>query len=150
MSILKTFQVPLDYATKVCNMFASLGSLGTTVFFSSGDDGYVSNFMYCTSHSNLSSVGAGNCLTNDGTKRTIFQPNFPARCVDKYFKILKLIENSCPFVTTVGATTGINPEKAISFSGGGFSNYFAAPSYQSSQVKSFISALGTKNAGLFK
>ena len=32
-------QVPRDYAVKVCNQFARLGSLGTTVFFSSGDLG---------------------------------------------------------------------------------------------------------------
>ncbi|KAF8972690.1 peptidase S8/S53 domain-containing protein [Flammula alnicola] len=110
--------VPLDYATSVCNMLATLGSLGTTVFYSSGDEG----------------VGGGDCLTNDGTSRTLFQPAFPA---------------SCPFVTAVGATTGINPEKAISFSGGGFSRYFATPSYQSTAVNTFVTGLGTKFSGLF-
>ncbi|KAF9564221.1 subtilisin-like protein [Agrocybe pediades] len=110
--------VPLDYATKVCNMLATLGSLGTTVFYSSGDDG----------------VGGGDCKTNNGKNTVQFQPAFPA---------------SCPFVTTVGATTRINPEVAISFSGGGFSNYFGTPSYQSTAVNSFLTRLGTKNAGLF-
>jgi tripeptidyl-peptidase-1 len=110
--------VPLDYATSVCNMFATLGSLGTTVFFSSGDDG----------------VGGGDCETNDGTSTVLFQPNFPA---------------SCPFVTTVGATTKINPEVAVSFSGGGFSRYFATPSYQSAAVNTFITGLGTKFNGLY-
>lgn len=55
-----------------------------------------------------------------------------------------------PFVTTVGGTTGINPETAVSFSGGGFSNYFAQPSYQSSAVSTFLTALGSTNSGLFK
>ncbi|KAF8998513.1 peptidase S8/S53 domain-containing protein [Cyathus striatus] len=110
--------VPFDYATSVCNLFAQLGARGTTAFFSSGDDG----------------VGAGDCLTNDGTKQKIFQPNFPA---------------SCPFVTTVGGTTRVNPEVAVSFSGGGFSRYFAQPSYQTTAVNTFVTGLGTKFSGLF-
>ena len=36
---------------------------------------------------------------------------------------------SCPFVTTVGGTIRTNPEVAVSFSGGGFSNFFARPRY---------------------
>ncbi|EKM50516.1 uncharacterized protein PHACADRAFT_263851 [Phanerochaete carnosa HHB-10118-sp] len=110
--------VPSDYATEVCNLFGQLGARGSSIMFSSGDDG----------------VGAGNCLSNDGTNTERFQPNFPA---------------SCPFVTTVGATTRINPEVATSFSGGGFSNYFAQPSYQSSAVSAFLTKLGSTNAGLF-
>ncbi|KAH9479704.1 putative tripeptidyl-peptidase SED2 [Psilocybe cubensis] len=110
--------VPLDYATSVCNMLATLGSLGTTVFYSSGDEG----------------VGGGDCKTNDGTNKVQFQPAFPA---------------SCPFVTAVGATTRINPEVAISFSGGGFSRYFATPSYQTTAVNTFLNGLGTKFSGLF-
>ncbi|KAL4980617.1 hypothetical protein BDW66DRAFT_124385 [Aspergillus desertorum] len=54
-----------------------------------------------------------------GTDRTRFQPIFPA---------------SCPFVTSVGGTEGINPERAVSFSGGGFSDRFAHPSYQDSCI----------------
>ncbi|KAF8903507.1 peptidase S8/S53 domain-containing protein [Gymnopilus junonius] len=99
--------VPFDYATSVCNMFATLGSRGTTVFFSSGDYG----------------VGGSDCLKNDGSETVLFQPDFPA---------------SCPFVTTVGATTSINPEVAASFSGGGFSQYFAAPTYQKASCLSAI------------
>lgn len=110
--------VPLDYATEVCNLFAQLGARGSSIMFSSGDDG----------------VGAGNCLTNDGKNTKRFQPNFPA---------------SCPFVTTVGATTRVNPEVAVSFSGGGFSNYFAQPSYQSAAVSAFLKRFGSTDAGLF-
>ncbi|KAG5352408.1 hypothetical protein C0989_002439 [Termitomyces sp. Mn162] len=110
--------VPQDYAVKVCNLFAQLGSIGTTAFFSSGDEG----------------VGSGDCLTNDGTNKTIFQPAFPA---------------SCPFVTSVGGTTRTAPEVAVDFSGGGFSRYFAQPSYQSSAVATFLSSLGTTFSGLY-
>ncbi|KIK07829.1 hypothetical protein K443DRAFT_673084 [Laccaria amethystina LaAM-08-1] len=110
--------VPKDYAAKVCKMFAQLGSLGTTVFFSSGDFG----------------VGGGDCKTNDGKNRVLFQPAFPA---------------SCPFVTAVGGTTKVNPEVAVSFSGGGFSQYFAQPSYQTAAVSAFLTGLGTKFIGMF-
>ncbi|TBU30571.1 subtilisin-like protein [Dichomitus squalens] len=110
--------VPLDYATSVCNLFAQLGARGSSILFSSGDDG----------------VGGGDCLSNDGTNTTKFLPNFPA---------------SCPFVTTVGGTIRINPEVAVSFSGGGFSNYFARPDYQSTAVSTFLTKLGSTNKGLF-
>ncbi|KAJ7132373.1 peptidase S8/S53 domain-containing protein [Mycena epipterygia] len=115
--------VPQDYATTVCNLFAQLGARGSSIMFSSGDEG----------------VGGGDCLTNDGTNRKIFQPAFPA---------------SCPFVTAVGGTTKVNPEVAVSFTGGGFSRdvialYFAQPSYQTASVKPFLTGLGTKFVGLF-
>ncbi|KAF9306691.1 hypothetical protein BGZ74_004389 [Mortierella antarctica] len=48
-------------------------------------------------------VGAGDCRTNGPLNQIPFQPMFPA---------------SCPFVTTVGATRGVAPEVAASFSGG--------------------------------
>lgn len=54
-----------------------------------------------------------------------------------------------PSVTTVGATTNQPDEAAASFSGGGFSNYFAQPSYQSAAVASYLSKLGTNATGLF-
>ena len=56
--------VPLDFAQAVCNQFAQLGARGASIMFSSGDDG----------------VGGGDCMTNDGTNRTQFQPAFPASC----------------------------------------------------------------------
>jgi tripeptidyl-peptidase-1 len=57
------------------------------------------------------------CLTNDGAKRTMFVPSFPA---------------TCPFVTTVGETQGISREVAMQQSSGGFSAYFSRPQYQCS------------------
>ncbi|KAJ7574359.1 peptidase S8/S53 domain-containing protein [Mycena floridula] len=110
--------VPSDYANTVCNLFAQLGARGSSVLFSSGDFG----------------VGGGDCLTNDGTNKVLFQPAFPA---------------SCPFVTAVGGTTRTNPEVAVSFSGGGFSRLFATPSYQSAAVSKFVTGLNGKFAGLF-
>jgi hypothetical protein len=57
-------QVPLDFATQVCNLFAQLGARGSSIMFSSGDDG----------------VGGGTCVNNDGSNVRRFQPNFPASC----------------------------------------------------------------------
>ena len=52
-------------------------------------------------------------------------------------------------MTSVGATTGISPESAADFSSGGFSNYFSQPSYQSSAVSTYLTALGNTNSGRF-
>ncbi|OJJ48643.1 hypothetical protein ASPZODRAFT_150833 [Penicilliopsis zonata CBS 506.65] len=74
------------------------------------------------------------CLMNDGSNRTRFLPTFPA---------------SCPFVTSVGGTYGINPEKAISFSGGGFSERFPRPEWQNKAVESYLTQLGNQWDGLY-
>ncbi|CAE6410663.1 unnamed protein product [Rhizoctonia solani] len=79
-------------------------------------------------------VGSGTCKTNDGTNRTRFQPIFPA---------------SCPYVTAVGGTYKVSPEVGVSFSQGGFSDYFARPSYQTSAVSTFLNSLGTTYSGLY-
>ncbi|KAF9643216.1 subtilisin-like protein [Thelephora ganbajun] len=81
-----------------------------------------------------SGVGGGDCLTNDGRNVTQFQPAFPA---------------SCPFVTAVGGTTGIKPETAIFFTGGGFSNYFPRPPYQNDDVADYIDKLDGAYDGLY-
>lgn len=73
------------------------------------------------------------CEDNAGTTRR-FVPAFPA---------------SCPYVTAVGATQNVGPEMAASFSGGGFSNYFAQPSYQSADVNAWISAHGAPFAAYY-
>ncbi|OJJ99308.1 hypothetical protein ASPACDRAFT_52709 [Aspergillus aculeatus ATCC 16872] len=109
--------VPAAYAEAVCNLFAQLGVRGVSVIFSSGDWG-----------------PGDTCMTHDGTRRTRFQPVFPA---------------SCPFVTSVGGTEGTNPESAISFSGGGFSDIFARPSYQDADVTSYLQSLGSIYEGLY-
>ena len=62
----------------------------------------------------------------------------------------EMVFGTGPFVTTVGGTIRTNPEVAVSFSGGGFSNYFAQPSYQTDAVSAFLTRLGSTNAGLFK
>jgi len=72
------------------------------------------------------------CFSNNGKNATQFIPSFPA---------------SCPYVTAVGATqtTTVGSSKEIRevavsrfYSGGGFSNYFARPSYQDSVVEDYL------------
>ncbi|KAJ5110435.1 Peptidase S8/S53 subtilisin/kexin/sedolisin [Penicillium argentinense] len=80
-----------------------------------------------------SGVGAA-CQTNDGKNTTHFPPQFPA---------------ACPWVTSVGATTHTSPEKAVSFSSGGFSDLWERPKYQEEAVSAFLQDLGDQWSGLF-
>jgi tripeptidyl-peptidase-1 len=75
-------------------------------------------------------VGHGNCADSSGNVR--FMPEFPA---------------SCPWVTSVGGTTGARPEIAASISGGGFSSYFKRPKYQDRAVSKFLQYFGTEYPG---
>ncbi|EIN11974.1 subtilisin-like protein [Punctularia strigosozonata HHB-11173 SS5] len=56
---------------------------------------------------------------------------------------------SCPFVTAVGATVDIEPERAINFTGGGFSNVFPRPSYQATVVSEFLDTIPSNFTGVF-
>ncbi|KAI0769616.1 family S53 protease [Trametes elegans] len=84
------------------------------------------SILYSSGDGGVSGSQSQNCNT--------FIPTFPS---------------GCPFVTSVGATTGINPETAADFSSGGFSNIFSQPSFQSSAVSTFLNAIGNTNAGKF-
>ncbi|EPT04644.1 hypothetical protein FOMPIDRAFT_38232 [Fomitopsis schrenkii] len=64
---------------------------------------------------------------------TTFIPTFPG---------------GCPYLTSVGGTNLV-PEVAADFSGGGFSNYWARPSYQEAAVTQYLDYLGDANAGLY-
>ncbi|KAF8958727.1 family S53 protease-like protein [Flammula alnicola] len=81
----------------------------------------------------LFASGDGGVSGSQSGRCTTFLPTFPS---------------GCPFMTSVGATTGTT-ETAATFSGGGFSNFFAQPSYQASAVSSYLTALGSTNSGKF-
>ncbi|KAJ6526763.1 family S53 protease-like protein [Mycena capillaripes] len=56
---------------------------------------------------------------------------------------------SCPFVTAVGSTQGFAPEKAINFTGGGFSNVFPAQPFQRAAIAGFLKTIPSDFAGTF-
>ncbi|KAI0127380.1 tripeptidyl-peptidase-like protein [Xylariales sp. AK1849] len=113
--------VPYEYATKVCDMFAQLAARGLTVFVGSGDGG-------------ASGTGLGDCYSNDGRRRKEFLPTFPA---------------SCPYVTSVGATTSTLPLEGSRVSGGGFSNYFPTPDWQQEDSAQYIKIMNGAHMGFY-
>ncbi|RMJ15684.1 hypothetical protein CDV36_004623 [Fusarium kuroshium] len=72
-------------------------------------------------------VGAG-CLAPD-YKTVEFNAIFPA---------------TCPYLTSVGGTVDVTPEIAWDGSSGGFSKYFARPSYQNQAVKTYMKTVSDK------
>ena len=114
------------YEQRQCAEYMKLGMMGVSVLYSSGDYGVAGNGGQCI---------APDGSYNDGTTGR-FNPSFPG---------------GCPYVTSVGATQvkpGVNilttptqPEQAcetVIYSGGGFSNVFPLPAYQSAAVKSYF------------
>ncbi|KAF7193047.1 Tripeptidyl-peptidase sed3 [Pseudocercospora fuligena] len=111
-------QVDEGYARSVCRMLQAIGARGVTLIFSSGNNGAQGN-------------------QPDQVHLDIFEPKFPA---------------SCPYATSVGGTTNLANEMAATqqtvegvinkasliASGGGFSNYFERPDYQSTMVPAYI------------
>lgn len=101
-----------------------LGLAGVTVLYSSGDDGVAGNGKACCTQRNC----LGATYSKDGLT---FNPSFPS---------------TCPYVTSVGATQ-IKPGASVTapevacetviYSGGGFSNVFAQPSYQAEAIATY-------------
>ncbi|KAK1751148.1 subtilisin-like protein [Echria macrotheca] len=78
--------------------------------------------------------GPGNSCVRNTNNQTYFEPTYPA---------------GCPFVTSVGATIGTNPERAVSFSSGGFSIYHSRPAYQKAVVSSYLESINDTYASYF-
>lgn len=106
-------------ATAACNSAMKLTALGTTIVLSSGDNG----------------VGG-----SSGDTCSPFVPTHPS---------------GCPYILSVGATQNFSPEVAVDpslagfYSGAGFSNLFARPSYQTSAVSTYLSKIGTLDSGYY-
>jgi tripeptidyl-peptidase-1 len=80
-------------------------------------------------------TGVGSaCQTNDGKNTTRFLPTFPA---------------SCPYVTSVGGTYQVEPEYAVDFSSGGFSDRWERPWWQEEAVGGYLEQLGDQWQGLY-
>ncbi|KAI8630014.1 subtilisin-like protein [Xylariaceae sp. FL1651] len=74
------------------------------------------------------------CQTNDGKNTTRLLPIFPA---------------ACPYLTSVGGTVGVEPERAVSFSSGGFSDIWPRPQYQELAVAKYLHGIGDTFKGLY-
>lgn len=112
------------YEVRQCTEYAKLGLAGTTVIYAAGDSGVAGSKGQC--------IDPATKKLNSGASG-LFNPAFPA---------------TCPYVTTVGATQikpngSVNdPEEAIQTmirTGGGFSNVFGLPSYQTEAVTAWFS-----------
>ncbi|KAJ5565531.1 hypothetical protein N7535_007169 [Penicillium sp. DV-2018c] len=112
--------LPIPYQRRQCAEFMKLGTQGVSVVVASGDSGVAGRGGDPT---------PSNCLGKDGK---IFAPDFPA---------------SCPYLTAVGGTeipSGAQPgdhvEQAVTRfpSGGGFSNIYKAPDYQTKAVADYF------------
>ncbi len=101
---------------------------GVSIFVSSGDDGAPSDVYATNGESYCACPGVFSDLTSG------YNPSFPA---------------TSPYVTAVGATQGptcdapetacASPTGGLITTGGGFSDYFAAPSYQKKAISSYFS-----------
>ncbi|KAK3386632.1 peptidase S8/S53 domain-containing protein [Podospora didyma] len=78
--------------------------------------------------------GPGNSCVRNTNNATFFEPTFPA---------------GCPWVTSVGATVGTNPERAVSFSSGGFSLFHAQPKWQTTAVAPYLAKIGNTYSAYF-
>ncbi len=78
--------------------------------------------------------GPGGSCVRMSDRKPYFQPSFPA---------------ACPYITAVGATTGSGPEQGVSFSSGGFSDYYDRPAYQNAAVSSYIKSIGNTYSAFY-
>lgn len=117
------------YAQRQCAEYAKLGLMGVSVLYSSGDYGVAGERGEC-----INGTGPDAPYIRNATSGR-FVPSFPG---------------TCPYVVSVGATqvppnvtlseslpTRVQVEEAcetVIYSGGGFSDLFAMPDYQSSAV----------------
>lgn len=112
------FDLPASYQRRQCNEYMKLGMQGVSFVISSGDSGVVGP--------------AANSSDNGCINQQLYNPDFPV---------------TCPYVTAVGATyippgasASKDQEVAVTRfgSGGGFSNIYDRPSYQSAAVNNYL------------
>jgi tripeptidyl-peptidase-1 len=116
-------------------------SLPNTISISYGDDESTVPLSYATTVCNLFSqlgargvsilVASGDSGVGTTCSSKTFDTSFPA---------------GCPWVTTVGGTTGNSPEAAWTDSGSGFSEVFGQPSYQAAAVSNWLATDTTHTA----
>ena len=117
--------LPASYQQRQCSEYMKLGMQGVSIIVASGDSGVAGP---AGDDSPDGCLGGGN----------IFSPDFPA---------------TCPYLTSAGATflppggdVTKDEETAVTRfpSGGGFSNIYPIPSYQSAAVAAYFKTAGTQ------
>nr|GAT61289.1 family S53 protease-like protein [Mycena chlorophos] len=135
----------IDIVTAIMNTTASIRPtvLTTSYGFNENDVGPILNMLMCNAYTQLGLLGISVLFASgDGgvsgvqsNNCTTFDPTAPG---------------GCPFITSVGGSTGLPPQTAASLSGGGFSQHFTAPDYQMGAVAGYLEYLGnTTYAGLY-
>ncbi|KAJ6493178.1 family S53 protease-like protein [Mycena sanguinolenta] len=119
-----------------------------TTSYGSAEDTFGASMVrkICDSYMALSARGIS-ILTASGDGGVRGNHDDPSVCDDNDF--MPVFPPTCPFVTAVGSTIGFAPEVAINFTGGGFSNLFPTPDYQTTAVASFIETIPSDFAGTF-
>ncbi|KAJ7448380.1 family S53 protease-like protein [Mycena latifolia] len=165
-------QYAMGIATGVPTMFLSFGGSGssdgfaqalldTTIFLdgidnppsvmttsyssSESDFGISMATKICNGYMALGSRGIS-VLTSSGDGGVHGDHDISFGCVNTFDPFFPPV---CPFVTAVGSTIGFGPEIAANFTGGGFANFFPAPSYQSATIAGFLETLPSSFAGTF-
>ncbi|KAJ7235622.1 peptidase S8/S53 domain-containing protein [Mycena haematopus] len=122
--------LPESYQQRQCLEFMKLGLRGISIVFASGDSGVAAR--------GASAGNANGCLGSGDAAGKVFNPDYPA---------------TCPYLTSVGATYlpakanySSDAEVAVtSFpSGGGFSNIYPIPEYQTDAVRSYLDYLNNQ------
>lgn len=149
--------LPEAYQYRQCNEWMKLGLQGVSVLFASGDSGVANRY---------NSGYENSCLRTDGpyvdVNGTRFSPSFPTNCpwitagMYSTSSLPLILRSSADIFFTVGATdllggrngTITGGEMAVAkpnkdpgldyYSGGGFSNVFALPSYQAAAVTNYM------------
>ncbi|KAJ6619105.1 peptidase S8/S53 domain-containing protein [Mycena sp. CBHHK59/15] len=84
--------------------------------------------------------------SGDGGVRGLHDDN-TTDCSNNTF--IPIFPTSCPYVTSIGCTAGFGPEVALNLTGGGFSNIFAAPPYQTAAIASYLDTIPANFPGTF-
>lgn len=125
------------YARAMCNSYMQLTARGVSILFASGDGGVASTpGVYCkttfpptfptVSHSFPIQGGI-----DDSNSRYVYSVPSEYLCLPR--RPCEIDELVFLFsATLVGATQNVNPEIGALLSAGGFSNYFARPSWRQS------------------
>lgn len=148
--------LPVSYQTRQCHEWMKLGLQGVSVLFASGDSGVANRYNAGYENSCLTSPDVGPYVDINGTR---FSPSFPTNCPWITAGIFTTPQLNFHVLTSrvVGATElagGANgtiadgeiaageadptDPKNDYYSGGGFSNVFALPSYQADAVTNYL------------